>query len=257
MRIPIFNLDNKNTYKDEYYKISKVLNSKCILYEKSTYTYFEFIDKYLFHHWKYRKTYLDCNSYMEFIGINKNKKISEEAFLNYLEFLLNIQLLFESIKKYKSAIFTDQASSILFHNIPLIIENMGYQAIDIDDKVYLLKQDISYEDLLELVPNNLYELIIAYNLIENNGIKTKRLILNKIYNIMNKDIDKYKSYNNSIFLCIKTIITKMGVIGEIDKKYNNLTNYKLRKYYDYCFQMMYYLIKSEAIYKYRDELKAV
>lgn len=256
MRISIFNLNNKNTYKDEYNKIIKVLNSKCILYNKDTYTYFDFIDKYLFHHWKYRKTYLDCYSYMEFIGVSpNNKKISEESFLNFLEFLLNIQLLQESINKYKSAIFNDKAQSILYHNIPIIIENMGYQALDIDDKVYLLKQDINYEDLLDLVPNNLYELLISYNLIENNGIKTKRLILNKIYNIMNKDIDKYKSYNNSILISIKTVVNKMGIIGDIDKKYKDLSTYKLRKYYDYCFQMMMYLIKTEYILKYRNEIK--
>ena len=256
MRISIFNLNNKNTYKDEYYKIMKILNTKCVLYEKETYNYFEFINTHLFHHWKYRKTYLDCFSYMEFIGISPNsKKITEESFLNFLEFLLNIQLLLESIKKYKSVVFTDKANSILFHNIPLIIENMGYQALTIDDKVYVLKQDITYDELLDLVPNDLYDLIVSYNLIENNGIKMKRLILNKMYNIMLQDLDKYKSYNNSIFISIKTVITKMGVIGDIDKKYQSLSTYKLRKYYDYCFQMMVYLIKTELIIKYRNVIK--
>ena len=255
MRISIFNLSNKNTYKDEYYKIMKVLNSKCLLYDKEIYNYFEFIDTYLFHHWKYRKTFLDCASYMEFIGINKNKKITEESFLNFLEFLLNIELLLESIKKYKTLVFNDKANSILFHNIPIIIENMGYQPITIDDKVYLLKQNLIYDDLLEIVPNDLYDLITSYNLIENNGIKTKRLILNKIYNIMAQETEKYKSYNNSIFSSIKTVITKMGVIGDIDKKYANLTNYKLRKYYDYCHELMVYLIKTESINKYKNEIK--
>jgi len=255
MRISIFNLNNKNTYKDEYYKIIKILNSKCILYDKETYTYFDFVDSHLFHHWKYRKTFLDCSSYMEFIGVSNNKKLTEDAFLNFLEFILNIQLLLESIKKYKSIIFTDKANSILFHNIPLIIESMGYQQINIDDKIYLLKQDLIYDDLLDLVPNDLYELITSYNLIENSGIKMKRIILNKIYNIMLNDIDKYKAYNNSIFISIKTVVTKMGIIGDIDKKYINLTNYKLRKYYDYCHELMTYLIKTEYIIKYKNEIK--
>ena len=48
----------------------------------------------------------------------------------------------------------------------------------------------------------------------------------------------------------------MGVIGDIDKKYQNLSNYKLRKYYDYCFNMMTYLLRTETINKYKEELKS-
>ena len=49
----------------------------------------------------------------------------------------------------------------------------------------------------------------------------------------------------------------MGVSGEIDKKYQNLTNYKLRKYYDNCYQMIIYLIKTEDILKIKDEIKNI
>ena len=41
MRISIFNLNNNDTYKDEYIKIIKVLNSKCITMQRKTYSYFE------------------------------------------------------------------------------------------------------------------------------------------------------------------------------------------------------------------------
>ena len=41
MRNPIFLKQNKNTYKDEYNTILKVFNSKCIVFEKNNYTYFE------------------------------------------------------------------------------------------------------------------------------------------------------------------------------------------------------------------------
>ena len=72
---------------------------------------------------------------------------------------------------------------------------------------------------------------------------------------MQKDIEKYKSYNSSVYSSIKTVITKMGVIGDIDKKYSDLSNYKLRKYYDNCFSMMSYLIRTENILKYKEEIK--
>ena len=42
---------------------------------------------------------------------------------------------------------------------------------------------------------------------------------------------------------------------DIDKKYSDLSNYKLRKYYDNCFCMMSYLIRTENIIKARDEIR--
>ena len=47
----------------------------------------------------------------------------------------------------------------------------------------------------------------------------------------------------------------MGIIGEIDKKYMNLSNYKLKKYYDYCYEMILYLLETENILRYKDEIK--
>ena len=64
-----------------------------------------------------------------------------------------------------------------------------------------------------------------------------------------------KIYYPSIYSSIKLIITKMGIIGDIDKKYKSLSTYKLKKYYDYCFEMICYLIKSEKVMKYREEIR--
>jgi hypothetical protein len=83
------------------------------------------------------------------------------------------------------------------------------------------------------------------------------MILKKIYDYMNEDIELYKSFNSTIFTSIKNVITKMGVVGDIDKKYEKLSYYKLCKYYDYAFKMMCYLIDSKNIYKYRDEIREI
>ena len=72
MRMSIFNLDNNDTYKDEYIKIIKILSSKCITINKKTYSYFDYINTYLFNNWKYRNTYIDCYEYLKFIGVNIN-----------------------------------------------------------------------------------------------------------------------------------------------------------------------------------------
>ena len=258
MRMSIFNLNNNDTFKDEYLKIIKVLNSKCITIQKKTYSYFDYINTYLFNNWKYRNTYIDCYEYLKFIGVNVNsKKISLDAFINLIEFILNIQILIESNKYYNdNTIYSVPAKSIIFHNIPLILDKLNYQAYDLDDKVMIFKKDIDYEDLFSIVPDDINELILSYSNINNNGIKTKRIILNKLYNYLLSDIEKYKSYNSSIFSSIKLVINKMGVIGDIDKKYQNLSNYKLRKYYDYCFNMMTYLLRTETINKYKEELKS-
>ena len=258
MRMSIFNLNNNDTYKDEYIKIIKVLNSKCITIQKKTYSYFDYINTYLFNNWKYRNTYIDCYEYLRFIGVNVNsKKISLDAFINLIEFILNIQILIESNKYYNdNTIYNVPAKSIIFHNIPLILDKLNYQAYDLDDKVMIFKKDIDYEDLFSIVPDDINELILSYSNINNNGIKTKRIILNKLYNYLLTDVEKYKSYNSSIFSSIKLVINKMGVVGDIDKKYQNLSNYKLRKYYDYCFNMITYLLRTETINKYKEELKS-
>ncbi len=259
MRISIFNLNNSLSYKEEYSKMLKVLNSKCVIFENKSYNYFEFINIHLFHNWKYRGTYLDCYEYLESIGVNiNNKKITQDNFINFLEFILNIQLLVENIKYYYDNIrFSVQCKSVIFHNIPILLEKLNYQAYNLDDRVIISSRGLTYNDLDELVPDNLYELILSYKSINNNSIKVKRIILNKIYEYLIEDLDKFKSYNASIFNNIRLVITKMGVSAEIDKKYRFLSNYKLRKYYDNCFEMMTYLIKTEEILKYRDEIKNV
>ena len=257
MRITIFNREDNLDYKDEYLKMIKVLNSKCIEFNKKEYTYFDFVNAHLFNNWKHRKTYLDCYEYLESIGVNlKSKKITKDNFINFIEFILNIQLLLNNIKYYSdNTKFSIKSKSIINHNIPLILDSYNYQAYSLDDRIIICEKDIDYDDIESLVPDDIYELILSYKNINNNGIKMKRIILSKIYDFLIIDIDKYKSYNTSIFNSIKMVVTKMGISGNIDKKYIGLSNYKLRKYYDNCFYMMNYLIKTENILKYKEELK--
>lgn len=257
MRISIFNLKTKTSYKEEYLKIVKVLNSKCISFKSKQYNYFEFINKYLFNNWKYRNTFLDIYEYLDFIGIKiTNKKISIDSFINFIELILNMQTLIESIKYYNdNVMYNTKANSIIFHNIPIILDELGYQAYDLDDKVIIYKKDIIYTDLLEDTNNDLSELLLSYNSINNSGIKSKRIILNKLYNCLLKEEKKYLKINEEIYNTIKIIINKMGVIGDIDDKYKSLTTYKLRKYYDYCFRLICFMINSKYIYKNHDKIK--
>ena len=258
MRISIFNKSNINSYKNEYLKIIKVLNSKCISINKKNYSYFEYINNFLFNSWPYRGTYLDVYDYLESIGVSlTNKKITLDNLLNLIEFLINMQLLIESSKYYsKNTTYSIRCNSILFHNLPLLLEIYNYQAYNIDNKIYVYKKDIEYEDLLETLPDNINELILTYNSINNNGIKMKRLILEKIYYYLEKH-EEYKKLNTTIYNTIKLVITKMGVIGEIDKKYQNLSNYKLKKYYNYSFDLIIYLMKTKSINKYREEIRSI
>ena len=225
MRISIFNRSNTSSYRDEYIKMIKVLNSKCIVFDKKSYSYFEYINTHLFNNWKFRGTYLDLYEYLNSIGVNiNNKKVTLDNFINFLEFILNIQLLIESIKYYyDNTKYTVPCKSILYHNIPLILESLGYQAYNLEDRVLIAPIGINYDDLGNILPNDIYELLISYKSINNNGIKMKRIILNKIYNYMLLDIDKYKSYNSTMFSSIKLVCTKMGVITDIDNKYKEGT----------------------------------
>ena len=130
MRKTIFNLEDKINIKDEYLKILKVLNTKCVIYNKKNYTYFDFVNNFVFNNWEYRGTYIDVYDYLDHIGINlKNKKISNNSFLNLLEFLLNVELFIEKNTYYSdNVIISTQCRSILQHNIYLILDNLGYEA---------------------------------------------------------------------------------------------------------------------------------
>ena len=257
MRISIFNRNNTLDYKKEYRKMMKVLTSKCITLNKKNYTYFDFINQYLFHSWNYRGTYLDVYEYLESIGIHlDNKKISLENLLNLIEFLLNMQQLIESSKYYsKNITYSVKCSSILFHNILLLLEEYHYQAYSIDDKVYIYQEDIDYEDILETLSDDMNELILSYKSINNNGMKMKKMILEKIYHILEKKEEDYKKMNPTIYNTIKLVITKMGIVGNMDKKYQNLSNYKIKKYYDYTVELILYLIKTKSVLKYKDEIR--
>lgn len=257
MRISIWNRTNTTNYKKEYQKIIKILSSKCITLNKKTYSYFDFINHYLFNSWTYRGTYLDLYEYLDSIGIYLNhKKITQDNLLNLMEFLLNMQQLIESSKYYsKNIIYSTKCSSILFHNIPVLLEEYNYQAYGIDDKVYILPKDINYEDILETLPDNINELILNYRRINNNGIKMKRMILEKLYLYLEEREEEYRKYNSSIYNTIKLVITKMGIIGPIDKRYQNISSYKLKKYYDYSLELILYLLQTKNILKYKDEIR--
>ena len=259
MRKTIFNLDNKINIKDEYVKIIKVLSNKCVLYKKRSYSYFDFVNTFIFNNWEYRSTFIDLYDYLKHLGVNlKSKKISNNSFLNLLEFLLNIEYFIENNKYYSDNVtINTQCRSIVQHNIYLILESLDYESYRLDDKIIICKKNLDFNNLEEILPDDIYELLLSYNNINNSGIKTKRIILNKLYNYISKDQDKYKSLNSSIYSSIKLIINKMGVIGEIDSKYKNLTNYKLRKYYDYCFRLICFIINTEYIMKIKEEIKKV
>ena len=147
MRIPIFQLEHKKTYKEEYQKILKIFLSKCISYDKKDYNYFEYMNEYIFHNWKYRDTYLDCYEYLDSIGINiKTKKITKEGFINFLEFILNMQFVQNNIKRYSNnTTYSIKCKSIITHNIPVILESYNYEAYSLDDRIILIEKDTSYD----------------------------------------------------------------------------------------------------------------
>ena len=257
MRKTIFNLDNKINIKDEFIKIIKVLSNKCVLYKKRSYSYFDFVNTFIFNNWEYRSTFIDLYDYLKHLGVNlKSKKISNNSFLNLLEFLLNIEYFIENNKYYSDNVtINTQCRSIVQHNIYLILESLDYESYRLDDKIIICKKNLDFNNLEEILPDDIYELLLSYNNINNNGIKTKRIILNKIYQYINNDYDKYKNYNSTVLTSVKFIVNKLGIDGEIDKKYKDLSLYKLKKYYDYSFTMMVYLIRSEIVLKYRDKVR--
>ena len=179
MRIPIFQIDHKKTYKEEYQKIMKIFMTKCVHFEKKDYTYFDFINEFLFHNWKYRDTYLDCYEYLDSIGIHmKNKKISKEAIDK------------ANKTKIEKGIHLGEKNPI-----SIISDNKARDILE-----YYLNNEISIVELSK-IHNVSYN--IVSNLIKNKSYKhimkdKREEIKNKSNNLYKAKLDKVKElYNNN------------------------------------------------------------
>ena len=90
-------------------------------------SFFMFLNRHVFNLWKYRDTFIELKDYFEFIGIDEStlngyRKVDEEAFLNFLELLINLMKVIDKDIGLDEIDFENlKVEKILPHNIPLIL----------------------------------------------------------------------------------------------------------------------------------------
>ena len=261
MRKSIFEIENRLDINNEFKKIMTMLLKKNTIYRGVYYySYFEYIDKYIFNQWPYRDTFIDTDEYLLHIGISNqqviNDKIDEGNFLNLLEFILNLSKLFKNeIDNSRSTINDQKLISILDHNIPLILEKMNYKAININNRIEIIKRDSDVDSVLELVPEDIALVLLSYNDIRiKDNIDEKKHILKQIDLYIETNKNKYRSLDKRLLDTIGTIVDEMGINHVIKKdKYKKLSNKELLEWYDKCFLLMIHLIRLETINKIKNE----
>ena len=219
-----------------------------------------FLNRHVFNLWKYRDTFIELKDYFEFIGIDEStlngyRKVDEEAFLNFLELLINLMKVIDKDIGLDEIDFENlKVEKILPHNIPLILEKMNYELYFDEDKICIRKRDADVDSVLNLVPEDISLLLLSYNDIRNNNIDSKKTILKKIDLYIDSNKQKYKSIGKELLDSIDTIVNKMGINHKPDESpYNKLTETELCVWYDKCFKMMIHLIRTEEIIEIKKE----
>lgn len=224
-------------------------------------TIFEAIDEVAFLEWKYRDTFLNVIEYFEHIGIDyknvilgKRYNIGNEAFLFFLEFLVNIFKVFENDERIE---FTDRAIAYI-QNIPRILEKMNYELAKQEDKIIITKRDADVDSVLENVPKNVANLLLEYNDFRiRNDIEAKKKILKALDLYIENNI-KIKEFDSELDNTIGTITNKMGINHpRIEEPYKSYTDEQLLEWYDKCFLMMLHVIRTVEIRKIKKERKDI
>ena len=261
MRKSIFDIEIRINILDEFKKIVDITcTPDTVKYERKTYSYIEFIDKFVFNEWKYRGTCLESWEYFNSIGIDeqcfKLGIIDEINFLYYLEFLLNMNLLIHNqYPLYSVEILSKKLSSIFNHNIDIILEKMNYKAIKDGDKIIIVKRDADVDSIVELVPENIGMLLLEYNDIRNNDIESKESILKKIDKYIEKDKNKYKQNCSRVYEASQTIVNNFDV-NHLNKKVN-VNKDELKNLYDKCFRLYIHLIRNAEVQKITSDMEAL
>lgn len=251
----IFDIENRLDIQKEFRKLVQHLHEGKVDNYNSSNSFMGIIDRHIFREWKYRDTIIDVEEYLTHIGITREVlclgNIKEENFLYYLQFILNMR--YTMIKQNKNYIIPENGNIVLL-NIPLILEKMNYTYQNFEDKVIIVKRNADVDSIVDKVPLSLAKRLLEYNDFRNeNDIKEKREVLKAIDLHIENSKKEISGLDNKLYNAIGTVVNEMGVNHAINKKFQNLTEPELIKWYDKCFLMMIHSIRALEINKIKRE----
>ena len=253
----IFDIENRLDIQKEFMKMVEVLHK----YDKGIYisgygytSFIHYVNCEIFKNWPYRDTFLTVEEYIEHLGITDEilqfkKRITEEIFLYYIQFILNMTNNYEYNHTDKKDLLI-----ALMANIPLILEKMNYRAKYTDEKVIIVKRDADVDSILDKVSLPMAERLLEYNDFRiKNNMQEKKEILKAVDLYIEQNKKELSGIDNKLYNAIGTIVNEMGVNHPINKKFKYLTEKELLEWYDKCFLMMIHLIRGLEINKIKRE----
>lgn len=261
IRKNIFEIKRNLDIQKEFEKINYTLNNikdSVIDINDEYMSYYQAIDEHVFKRWPYRDTALSVSEFLFELGIDNEiltykKKIDISAFLNYLEFLLNIE---EFSKETGSIHYKFEDIDAVFCNINVILGKMNYLTQNVDDKIIIAKNESDVTSILELVDEDIGKMLLEYtDFRTENDCESKKKIIKQIDLFLEKNID-INSFDKELKNSIGMIVNKMGVNHPItEEPYRSFTEQQLIEWYDKCFLMMLHAIRTVEVNKIKNERK--
>ena len=254
MNKSIFDYEVRINIGEELDNLNKVLFLANSIWRDHYFNLYEFINNIIFPEWKYKGIFVDFEDYLDRMNINIEYLYnnSEVDLLSVLEVLIN---LWPSICDYvKRENINPKIIGYFESTIPIILEKLNYQIRTDGDKERIIKRDADVDSIIDCVPK-IANLLLDYNDIRNNNIKSKKNILKGIDLYIEENNKLYKSINNQTYESIQRIVNELGVNHPIHKEYENMPEQEICEWYDKCFKAMIHLIRCNEINDFNDARK--
>lgn len=194
------------------------------------FSFFDFIDRYLFDKYKLKNTCLDLEEFYSYCGANintlKSKNIAEDMIINFLEVTENmLKLYFDNsdmlFDDYQIRYYSDSYDklSLLMNTLE---KHMGLKTKEYKDKIILYVGDYKLESALE----NVDDIDLAVELTkydrENLDYKEKRQIIKQLDILVEPLIDKLKKkYSNDKNLVYRMADDLGFLLNNFNIRHNN------------------------------------
>ena len=256
----IFDIENEINIQEEFEKIVKVFfKFECVkVIGGIRVSIMEYFNVKVFREWKYRHTMTSIFKYLSFIGVTEDvvfgrEKITEEVFLRFIEFILNMLY---SCKSKIPIVADKKRFDITIKNIDTILEEKGYDVEELEDKVVLVKRSADIDSVLKVTPDNISKVLLEYNELRvEKDIQVKKQLLKQI-DLYLEEFVKVKDYDKELDQTIGMIVNKMGINHPIkEEPYLSFSEDELLEWYDKCFELMIHAIRFRRVKEIKEERK--
>lgn len=193
----------------------------------------DYVDRYLLFNWKQRNRCASCQNMKERLGIDliTDYKCDLNIALRYLEYVLNLMQLCQSVSDENENIYFSKEYDALNENILSFVEYFNFQAIKFEDeeRVLIVEKNPALTSVAEIVDDKIVWDVIKYNhYLLKGDLESKRKILSLLGSVLEGRREELKKVNDkTLDGDIFTLLNKMNI------RHNNITPENKGKYYKY------------------------